>query len=56
MAISRGPSRAGVTSTPKMPGRDGASTVKTSAGPRPPLRWTSTRPAVSALNESSRVR
>ena len=56
MAISRDPSRAGVTSTPKMPGRDGASALNTSAGPVPPVRWTSTRPAVRALNESSRVR
>ena len=44
------------TSTPKIPGRDGASTRKTSGWAEPPSSRTSTFPSVSALNVSSLVK
>ena len=56
MTSSRFPACAGFTSTPKIPGREGASTRNTSGWPAPPCRRTSTFPSVSALKESSRVR
>ena len=50
------PTCAGLTSTPKIPGRDGASTRNTSAWAEPPSSRTSTCPSVNALKLSRRVR